>query len=131
VKQDMNTLRQTDSKPSSTRVPITPGGPACYGSYVFKTRFGKIDETLELIGMRVLDLGCGSSCYTAALALRAAYICGVDIQMPHLEAFGQPIPGVQGTGESLPFASEKFDVVTMIEALEHTDCDRRALKECC
>jgi len=92
---------------------------------------GKSDETLELNRKRVLDPGCGNGCFAAKLARRAAYVCRVDIQMPHLEAFRQPIPGMQGAGESLPFASENFGVVTMIEAVEYTDCDIALLKECC
>jgi ubiquinone/menaquinone biosynthesis C-methylase UbiE len=47
-----------------------------------------------------------------------------------VKAFRQPISGVQGAGENLPFSSEKFDVVTMIEVLEHTNSDRQVLKEC-
>ncbi len=94
-------------------------------------RIGNIDDTLELKGKRVLDLGCGNGCYTAELARRAAYVCGVDIQMPRLEELRQPIPGVQGAGENLPFASENFDVVTVVEVLERTDCDRAVLKGCC
>jgi len=80
--------------------------------------------------MRVLDLGCGNGCYTAELARRAAYVCGVDLQMPHLKAFRQAIPRLQAAAEDLPFASESFDAVTMIEVLEHTDRDSQVLKEC-
>jgi len=88
---------------------------------------GRIDETLELNGKRVLDTGC----FAAKLARRAAYVCRVDIQMPHSEVFRQSIPGVQGAEESLPFALENFEVVTMIEVLEYTDCGIALLKECC
>ena len=123
-------LRPADSKQPSTPAQVTLGGPACYGSYAVKMRLRKIDETLELNGKRVLDLGCGNGCYTAELALRAACVCGVDIQISNLKAFRQSIPRVQGVAENLPFASESFDVVTMIEVLEHTHCDQRVLEEC-
>ncbi len=106
------------------------GGPACYGSYAVAKRIGKIDKTLDLRGMRVLDLGCGNGCYTAELARRAESVCGIDIQMPHLQAFREAIPRVQGTGANLPFASESFDAITMIEVLEHTDCDTKVMAEC-
>jgi FkbM family methyltransferase len=129
-KHEMNRQRQADSKPPSTRAPVALGGPASYGSYAVKKRIGKIDETLELTGKCVLDLGCGNGCYTEELASRAAYVCGVDIQMSHLKAFKQSIPRVQAAAENLPFAPKSFDVVTMIEVLEHTDSDREALKEC-
>jgi len=106
------------------------GGPASYGSYAVSKRMGKIDKTLDLRGLRVLDLGCGNGCYTEELARRAEFVCGIDLHMPHLQAFREAIPRVQGSGEDLPFASESFDVVTMIEVLEHTDCDTKVLAEC-
>jgi len=113
-----------------TQAPIGLGGPASYGSYAVTKRIGKIDETLDLKGKTLLDVGCGNGCYTAELARRAACVCGIDIQMSHLKAFRDPISRVQGVAENLPFSSEKFDVVTMIEVLEHTNSDRQVLKEC-
>jgi exopolysaccharide biosynthesis WecB/TagA/CpsF family protein len=109
---------------------IKLGRPAPYDSYAVSKRMGTIDKTLNLNGMRVLDLGCGNGCYTAELARRAEYVCGIDLHMPYLQAFREAIPRVQGSGEHLPFASESFDAVTMIEVLEHTDCDTKVLAEC-
>jgi exopolysaccharide biosynthesis WecB/TagA/CpsF family protein len=106
------------------------GGPASYGSYAINKRMEKIDETLNLKDMRVLDLGCGNGCYTEELARRAEFVCGIDLHMPHLQVFRENIPRVQGAGEHLPFASESFDAVTMIEVLEHTNCDTKVLAEC-
>jgi N-acetylglucosaminyldiphosphoundecaprenol N-acetyl-beta-D-mannosaminyltransferase len=110
--------------------PIKLGGPASYGSYAVSKRMGKMDQTLNFEGMRVLDLGCGNGCYTEELARRAEYVCGIDLHMPHLQAFREAIPRVQGSGEHLPFAAESFDAVTMIEVLEHTNCDTKVLAEC-
>jgi N-acetylglucosaminyldiphosphoundecaprenol N-acetyl-beta-D-mannosaminyltransferase len=106
------------------------GGPASYGSYAVTKRIATIDATLDLKGKRVLDLGCGNGCYTAELARRGASVFGADILMSNLKAFRTQIPRVQAAGESLPFAAESFDVVTMIEVLEHTHCDSKALEEC-
>ena len=114
----------------SAETALKLGGPASYGSFGVEKRLEKIDEMLDLRGKRVLDLGCGNGCYTAELARRAASVCGVDLQRQHLKVFRQPIHRVQAAGESLPFASESFDVVTMIEVLEHTRCDKEVLKEC-
>ena len=123
---DLN--HQVNSK--LTRAQISLGGPVSYGSYAVKTRMEKIDETLDLRGKRVLDLGCGNGCYTQELACRAAYVCGIDIQMSHLKAFRQPIERIQAAGENLPLRSDSFDVVTMIEVLEHTRSDEQTLEEC-
>jgi N-acetylglucosaminyldiphosphoundecaprenol N-acetyl-beta-D-mannosaminyltransferase len=109
---------------------IKLGGPASYGSYAVAKRMGKIDKTLDLRGLRVLDLGCGNGCYTEELARRAEFVCGIDLHMPHLQAFQQAIPRAQGKAEQLPFASDSFDAVTMIEVLEHTNCDTQVLAEC-
>lgn len=126
----MKTLTRTCSTPSSTQVSISLGGPASYGSYAVKKRIRTIDETVDLRGKRLLDIGCGNGCYTQELACRAAYICGIDIQISHLKAFRQPIERIQAAGENLPLRSESFDVVTMIEVLEHTRSDEQTLKEC-
>jgi len=115
---------------TSERASVRLGTPASYGSYGVEKRIEKIDEMLDLRGKCVLDLGCGNGSYTAELAPRASFVCGVDLQMQHLQAFRQPIHRVQAAGESLPFASESFDVVTMIEVLEHTRCDEEVLKGC-
>jgi exopolysaccharide biosynthesis WecB/TagA/CpsF family protein len=115
---------------TSERTSVRLGTPASYGSYGVEKRIEKIDEMLDLTGKRVLDLGCGNGSYTVELARRAAFVCGVDLQTEHLQAFRQPIHRVQAAGESLPFVSESFDVVTMIEVLEHTRSDEEVLKEC-
>lgn len=121
---------EVNSKPPLMLAPINLGGPAVYGSYAVTKRIARIDSTLDLKGKYVLDLGCGNGCYTVELARRAAYVCAVDILMQHLKAFRQPLPRVQAAGENLPFAAESFDVVTMIEVLEHTQSDRQVVKEC-
>jgi len=126
----MKTLRQTGPTESFTEHSVKFGGPASYGSYAVKKRIEKIDEIIELKGKRVLDLGCGNGCYTAELARRAAFVCGVDLQIPYLKEFRQPIPRVAAVGEDLPFASGSFDFITMIEVFEHTRCDEEVLKEC-
>ena len=106
------------------------GGPASYGSYAVSKRMWKMDQILGFNGMRVLDLGCGNGCYTQELARRAESVWGIDLHMPHLQAFREAIPRVQGSAEHLPFARESFDAVTMIEVLEHTHCDTKVLAEC-
>jgi len=107
------------------------GGPAAYGSYAVVKRFTKLDQALCLQGMHVLDLGCGNGCYTVELSRRARWVCGLDIQLPNLRAFRAKMPLDQGPAESLPFAAESFDAVTMIEVLEHTASDTAVLRECC
>jgi ubiquinone/menaquinone biosynthesis C-methylase UbiE len=106
------------------------GGPAPYGTHAIVKRLQVIDEHLSLRGKRILDLGCGIGSYTEKLAQRAQWTCGLDILESNLQAFREPIPRVQGIGENLPFATARFDAVTMIEVLEHTISDAQVLREC-
>lgn len=125
-----NTMHLANADEPGARNPANLGGPASYGSYAVQKRIGKLDQALSLQGLRVLDLGCGNGCYTVELARRAEWVCGLDIQLSNLSDFREALPRVQAAGEYLPFASESFDAVTMIEVLEHTACDTTALQEC-
>jgi len=126
----MNASRCTPTSGIESIAKLKLGGPAGYGSYAVEKRIRKLDQSLSLRGMKVLDLGCGNGCYTRELALRAKVVIGLDVQMSNLRDFRQAIPRAQGVGEELPFASESFDAVTMIEVLEHTDSDVRVMHEC-
>jgi 2-polyprenyl-3-methyl-5-hydroxy-6-metoxy-1,4-benzoquinol methylase len=106
------------------------GRPAEYGSYGVAKRLEKIDQTLSLAGMRLLDLGCGNGSYTTELARRAAWTCGLDLQFGQLKSLPGSLPRVQGAGERLPFKDQSFDCITMIEVLEHTGQDTSVLDEC-
>jgi ubiquinone/menaquinone biosynthesis C-methylase UbiE len=54
----------------------------------------------------------------------------VDADFSNLTSFQSQIPRILATGEKLPFPSSAFDIVTMIEVLEHTIDDRTVLAEC-
>jgi 2-polyprenyl-3-methyl-5-hydroxy-6-metoxy-1,4-benzoquinol methylase len=106
------------------------GGPAAYGSYAIEKRLQTLFKYVSLRGRRVLDLGCGNGCYTKEMAQRAQSVIGVDLELSNLISFQVPIPRLLGVGEKLPFSSLSFDIVTMIEVLEHTTDDRAVLGEC-
>src|SRR5690348_2530333 len=106
------------------------GGPAAYGSYAIEKRLQTLFKHVSLCGRRVLDLGCGNGCYTQEMAHRAQSVIGVDIELSNLTSFQVQIPRLLGVGERLPFSTSSFDIVTMIEVLEHTTDDRAVLREC-
>jgi 2-polyprenyl-3-methyl-5-hydroxy-6-metoxy-1,4-benzoquinol methylase len=106
------------------------GGPAAYGSYAVEKRLETLFKYLSLRGRRVLDLGCGNGCYTKEMARRAQSVIGVDLELSNLTYFQVPIPRLLSIGENLPFRSSSFDIVTMIEVLEHTADDHAVLAEC-
>lgn len=63
----------------------------------------------------VLDIGCGSARIAAALPAGCRYV-GVD-PLP-LSTAGNP-PMVRGVGERLPFREKTFDLVLVLETLDH------------
>jgi ubiquinone/menaquinone biosynthesis C-methylase UbiE len=106
------------------------GGPAEYGSYAIEKRLQTLFRYVSLRGQRVLDLGCGNGCYTTEIAQRARSVVGVDVELSNLASFQNQIPRLVGIGEQLPFAAASFDIITMIEVLEHTTDDSAVLGEC-
>ena len=91
---------------------------------------------LELAGLsaaahsaaRLLDVGCGDGRFTAAAAQHAR-ATGVDVSHRAL-MFGRTlVPNarfVRSGGERLPFASNSFDVVTILDVIEHIPDDYEA-----
>ena len=91
---------------------------------------------LELAGLsaaahsaaKLLDVGCGDGRFTAAAAQHAR-ATGVDVSHRAL-MFGRTlVPNarfVRSGGERLPFASNSFDVVTILDVIEHIPDDYEA-----
>jgi len=73
----------------------------------------------------VLDVGCGSADIVAALPPECRYV-GVD-PLP-LSAPGGP-PMVRGVGERLPFRAGAFDLVLVLETLDHCQSPAATLAE--
>src|SRR3989442_11222984 len=61
---------------------IKLGGPASYGSDAVSKRIHKIDQILDLWGMRVRALGSANGCHPQELAHAAESLCGPDPQIP-------------------------------------------------
>jgi len=87
----------------------------------------------DLTGEALLDVGCGTGEYTMALAPGFDRVEAIDIEPERLELFGRTAPdGVTVSSMSvneLSFDDEAFDVVTMIEVLEHLSDPSGALRE--
>lgn len=81
---------------------------------------------------QVLDVACGTGEWLLVCEALGATACGVDISdkavevcrlsMPRGEFYAQP-------AESLPFADQRFDVVTCLGSLEHFVQPQQALQE--
>lgn len=86
-----------------------------------------------LSGDRLLDVGCATGEYTVAIAPGFRQIDAIDIEPERLELFDRDRPdGVHVhcmSVNKLDFRDETFDVVTMIEVLEHLAAPGDALAE--
>ena len=74
---------------------------------------------------RVLDIGCGSDAYTAALRDRGHATVGVDFL-----ALQDPPPDfARASATHLPFADKAFGTAVLFEVLEHLEDPGVALRE--
>lgn len=84
--------------------------------------------------LRILDVGCGGGFLTLELAQRGWKVTGVDVSESILDVGrsrdqGKKVNWVNGTAENLPLPDRYFDVVCMMDVLEHIHEPRLALKE--
>lgn len=76
------------------------------------------------VGSHVLDLGCGTGNYTAALATRGLHMTGVDIAETMLTAARAKHPSIewrQHAAHELPATLGPFDGATCVLAIHHFD----------
>ena len=87
----------------------------------------------NLTGGRLLDVGCGTGEYTTAMAPGFTSVDAIDIEPERLEYFKNDHPEnvtVQSMSvNELDFPDETFDLVTMVEVLEHLADPTQALSE--
>jgi SAM-dependent methyltransferase len=85
----------------------------------------------------VLEIGYGSGVFMYELARRADRLFGIDVHpcgadvRRRCAADGITVALVQGSGMSLPFADESFDIVVIVSALEFMRDPAACLRESC
>lgn len=87
-------------------------------------------------GERILDVGTGIASHARACAARGAWVIGIDHNMTNLRR-GQALDVdsavglIQGNVEQrLPFRSETFTAILLLDVLEHINGSSAALREC-
>jgi ubiquinone/menaquinone biosynthesis C-methylase UbiE len=85
-------------------------------------------------GKTLLDLGCGP--YPLSIAFDDCHIVGLDPLVHEYEAAGFPLAEfadrvtfVRGYAEDMPFASQSFDAIISVNAIDHVDDFAEAARE--
>jgi ubiquinone/menaquinone biosynthesis C-methylase UbiE len=97
---------------------------------------GYAPRHVDVAGLDVLDIGCGSGIDVAGYASAGAHVQGVDLTPRHIElaelhlqAMGLSATVQEGDAEALPFESDSFDRVSSNGVLHHTPDFEAALRE--
>jgi len=84
------------------------------------------------LGERALDVGAGTGHFSLDLATHGLSVVGVDLSAPMLDVArskGVAVQLLRGDAATLPLASESFDLVLSVTALEFIDRPQHALDE--
>jgi len=97
----------------------------------FGPRRRLLEKTLELVQIgsvaKALELGCGGGGFLPALSAQVDTVTGLDAYSVSLETAHRESPGVflaQADIEDPPLADGQFDLIVMLDVLEHVDPDR-------
>lgn len=95
------------------------------------------NERQPLVGLRVLDIGCGGGLLTEPLTRLGATVTGIDagekniaVAKLHAERMGLRIDYRATTSEALATDAEKFDIVLNMEVVEHVSNVPLYMKSC-
>jgi 2-polyprenyl-6-hydroxyphenyl methylase/3-demethylubiquinone-9 3-methyltransferase len=97
-----------------------------------------ISSKVELVGKTLLDVGCGGGILAEALHDKGAIVTGIDAAGPgieiakhHAKKNNKLIVYQESTAENLiQKSTEKYDVVTCLEVLEHVPDPKLLVKTC-
>lgn len=117
----------------TTQRPIDPPGAIAEDSHWwFQTRTADLLTLLdaqEPARGLVLDVGCGAGNMHHHLS-RYGTVIGVDNAIEPLRvAWDRGFTSIPGEGERLPFAAETFDLVALLDVIEHSPDDAAVLHE--
>ena len=97
-----------------------------------RTHLGSVETPVgDLIGKRVLDLGCGAGAYTAMLRYYGARVVSLDISHERAVAAGRFFvgPSVVADMRFLPFRDRSFDLVYSNGVIHHAPNEHMTVSE--
>jgi SAM-dependent methyltransferase len=103
-------------------------------SYVWRRgqdrRLALIQQHVDLVGKRILDVGCGLGMYVEKFRQFSHDVYGVDIDADKVAQASVRLPNIyEAAAEALPFPDGSFDVILLHEVIEHVDDDRETIRE--
>lgn len=102
--------------------------------YQHQTYPGIHSQLLELIdrpGLRVLEVGCGTGHWLAALSGHAAYLLGADPSSAMLDKARCQAPAAElvcASAERLPFSHQSMDLIFCVNAFHHFSDPKKFLR---
>lgn len=103
-----------------------------WGRHAFAVETAEVRRACgDLAGHRLLDAGCGSGRFSAALADRHTMAVGVDLDPAMLDLARRRVTGgcVRGAVERLPFPDGSFDLTLAVTVLEFVPDPASAVAE--
>lgn len=97
-----------------------------------------IDSHANIVGKKVLDIGCGGGILSESMALKGAEVTGIDLSSKalavarlHLMESGNAVTYIETSAEALAHESPaSFDVVSCMEMLEHVPNPASTIAAC-
>jgi ubiquinone/menaquinone biosynthesis C-methylase UbiE len=108
------------------------GRPIAAGASGIGRRLNAMTRIAHLEGKRLLDVGCGNGAYTERLASTFAETVAIDVSEAHLGDFRARCPHIDVrilSVEQLDYPDRYFDVVVMIEVIEHLHDVQASLRQ--
>jgi SAM-dependent methyltransferase len=96
---------------------------SAYGRVVDRIERALLEELLVPLGpgASLLEIGCGTAHFGAALRARGFRVSGVDPELAMLRVARERVPSVCGDGFRLPFRDGAFDGAYIVSVLDYVD----------
>jgi 2-polyprenyl-3-methyl-5-hydroxy-6-metoxy-1,4-benzoquinol methylase len=94
-----------------------------------KRRFGPLLSLTSFRNKIILDIGCGFGAYgKCAVKYGASLVVGLDINRKFLNMASRSIEKIQADACKLPFKDLAFDIIVIVEVLEHLPCEAEIMQ---